>query len=188
MCLAGPNLGAYASAGGSKVPEPAGGRMDEQPSHIVAAAALVSRAPGEVLLVRTARRGWGLPGGQIEPGEGLLAGLRREILEETGIEATIGALAGLYSNVRPPTKVILGFLAESASGDLRPSPETPEVAWVPREGALEIVTHGAERDRLADLLGFDGQVAYRVYETRPYRVIACEKLPPAVLADRPSAS
>lgn len=35
---------------------------------------------------------WCLPGGGLEPGEGLVDGMRREMLEETGIEPAVGNL------------------------------------------------------------------------------------------------
>jgi ADP-ribose pyrophosphatase YjhB (NUDIX family) len=50
----------------------------------------VARLHGDLLLVQQSYPGdprpyWGLPGGQVEPGEELLAGLQRELLEETGL-------------------------------------------------------------------------------------------------------
>jgi len=49
----------------------------------------VARLHGDLLFVQQRYPGdprpyWGLPGGQVEPGEELLAGLGREVLEETG--------------------------------------------------------------------------------------------------------
>lgn len=35
---------------------------------------------------------WCLPGGGLDEGEGLIAGLKREMLEETGIQASVGNL------------------------------------------------------------------------------------------------
>jgi 8-oxo-dGTP diphosphatase len=47
---------------------------------------------GSLLLVRNRRRGgrqdWTPPGGVIDPGEALVAGLTREVVEETGLEVT----------------------------------------------------------------------------------------------------
>ena len=51
------------------------------PKHIVAAGILVERGD-EVLLVKTERRGWEFPGGQIEEGESVLDGVIREVREE----------------------------------------------------------------------------------------------------------
>ncbi len=39
------------------------------PRHIVAVAGLISNDNGEILLVRSPRRGWEFPGGQVEEGE-----------------------------------------------------------------------------------------------------------------------
>ena len=47
---------------------------------------------------------WGLPGGYVEPGESVTQAAAREVAEETGIEAEIGRLVGVYS--RPETQVI----------------------------------------------------------------------------------
>ena len=60
------------------------------PKHIVAAGMLVERGD-EVLLVRTKRRGWEFPGGQIEEGESVLDGVIREVREEANILASSSA-------------------------------------------------------------------------------------------------
>jgi 8-oxo-dGTP diphosphatase len=53
-------------------------------------ASVVARRNGKLLLVQQQDPtdplpSWGLPGGQVEPGEELLVGLQRELLEETGL-------------------------------------------------------------------------------------------------------
>ncbi len=61
------------------------------PSHsFTLIASAVVRHQGNLLLVQQqgpddAHPHWWLPSGQVEPGEGLLAGLGREVLEETGL-------------------------------------------------------------------------------------------------------
>ena len=100
--------------------------MDKSPRHIVAASALIRNEPGEIALVRTERRGWELPGGQIELGESLTEGLQREIFEECGIQVELGRLLQVRSNLSSAI-VIFCFQASYISGELRPSDETPEV-------------------------------------------------------------
>lgn len=121
-------------------------------------------------MISSPRRGWEFPGGQIEVGETILEGLQREIYEETGVQASVNHLVGIYSNIKPPTKVIFGFRCAYISGKPRPSRESPEVAWFSRNQVLEIITHPAIYDRMKDLLDFDGCVIYRVYTTDPYQV------------------
>ena len=63
------------------------------PTHIVSAGAIVLNDLGEVLLVKDARKdAWTFPGGIIEEGEGVLDGVKREVLEETGIIVEVGEL------------------------------------------------------------------------------------------------
>lgn len=147
------------------------------PTHIVAASGYVLDAAGNILLVKTYNRGFDGTGGQIENGESIEEGVLREVLEESGITATVRALVGVYSNVGEhegyngmppiPTKVMLDFLCDYVSGEPTPSEETSEVVWVPRARALSYITHPTVRYRLEKALHFDGRVVYASYVTHP---------------------
>lgn len=70
------------------------------PTHIVAAAGVVENEQGEVLLVKTYNGGWVFPGGQVEVGENIIDGVKREILEESGIEAEVRAFLHFFQHVQ----------------------------------------------------------------------------------------
>ncbi len=59
---------------------------------------------GRVLIIQRAKPPlagiWSLPGGHVEPGETVLAAAHRELTEETGIEARLQHLVGLYDLIR----------------------------------------------------------------------------------------
>jgi ADP-ribose pyrophosphatase YjhB (NUDIX family) len=58
---------------------------------------------GEVLLIQRSRPiagQWSLPGGHVEPGESLEAAVRRELKEETGVDAALDQFVGLYEVIR----------------------------------------------------------------------------------------
>ena len=147
------------------------------PTHIVAAAGYVFDREGNVLLVKTGRRGWDAPGGQVEEGEDLEQGLIREITEESGIAARVCSLCGIYSNVgsyvygdgvtRVPTKVMFDFICENESGACRPSEETSDVMWVPKGEVFRYVSSPAVIYRFEKALSFGGRVTYGSYVTKP---------------------
>jgi 8-oxo-dGTP diphosphatase len=140
------------------------------PKHMVAVSGLITNPEGKILMVRSPKRGWEMPGGQVEEGETLIAALQREVQEESGVVADIGALVGVYSNVGMPAKVIFGFLGTWTWGDLTPSDETPEVEWVAHDKVLQRIKNPAIYDRMSDMLNFAGKVTYRAYTTDPYQV------------------
>ncbi len=96
------------------------------PRHIVAVAGLISDKNGAILLVRSPRRGWEFPGGQVEEGETLAQALEREVREEAGISISVDALVGIYSNTKQPTKVMFSFLGQWLEGELSTSSESLE--------------------------------------------------------------
>ena len=68
------------------------------PTHIVAAAGIVVNSSGEILLVKNNRRGWEFPGGQVEVGENVIDAVKREIMEEAGVEIEVGEVFCISSN------------------------------------------------------------------------------------------
>jgi 8-oxo-dGTP diphosphatase len=141
------------------------------PRHTVVVGALVRDPSGNVLLIRSPKRGWEIPQGRVEEGEDLTSALRREVREETGIEAEPGPLAAVYSQLSLSPAVIFTFLANYLSGSPTPSEESPEVRWLAPDDALLLVTHPVNLERLRTLLTFSGNVVYRSYACGPYRVL-----------------
>jgi len=84
---------------------------------------------GVALAMRRELRGWELPGGRALPGESADDALRREVDEETGLAVEIEAFVGEYhrSGFRPHTARV--YRCGVIGGALRPSAETPAVAW-----------------------------------------------------------
>ncbi len=143
------------------------------PKHIVAASGLISHSDGKILLIRSPRRGWEFPGGQVEEGENLIEAFQREIQEEAGVTASIGPLVGIYSNIKAPTKLAFGFLGDYVCGELATSDESLETEWVARHSVLQRVSNPIIYDRMKDMLNFSGRVIYRVYTNDPYQI--CEE-------------
>lgn len=140
------------------------------PKHIVAAAALITRTDGRVIILKNARGEWEFPGGQVEEDETIIQGLRREIEEETGVHVEVGSLVGVYSRLSPPMTVNFTFLCEWISGELRTSEESVEVIWEQSYNALAKITKPQLVDRMKDMLNFDGKVTYQAFTTEPYHV------------------
>lgn len=62
---------------------------------------------------------WIPPGGQVEFGTSLEENLRREFLEETGLEVTVGEYLCTFEFVEPPLHAIeLFFIIDSISGSM----------------------------------------------------------------------
>jgi len=142
----------------------------KHPRHIVAVFGLIRNTAGKILMIESPRRGWELPGGQVEEGEDLMRALAREIYEETGVTALTDRLAAVYSRLNPPFIVLFGFLGQYQSGDLATSEESLAVEWVKPKQVISRISHLAIRGRVQDLLADKKQVIYRSYSTKPYRI------------------
>jgi 8-oxo-dGTP pyrophosphatase MutT (NUDIX family) len=109
------------------------------------------------LAARRTRRGdlaWGLAKGAVEHGESPQDAALREVLEETGLEASIegdlGEIRYLYvwEGVRVHKRVRF-FLMHATGGDVsRHDAEMEDVRWFAIEDALERAAYGGERDVL----------------------------------------
>jgi len=78
---------------------------------------------------------WDLPGGKCDPSEAIDEGLRREVLEESGLEIEVGRVIGAAESESPSNRVAyLVFEALARPGEVRLSGEHDEFAWLyPRE-------------------------------------------------------
>lgn len=147
------------------------------PTHIVAAAGIVTNERDEILLVKTYDAGWVFPGGQVEVGENLIDAVKREILEESGIEVEVGEVFCIASNTAKypgyngvkevPTKVNMDFICRAVGGRVRPSEENSETGWFPKSEILSMITAPAIIERFKAYLEYDGRPAYLEYVTKP---------------------
>lgn len=108
------------------------------PKHIVSAAAIVINDKNELLLIKGPRRGWEMPGGQVEVGESLSQAAIRETKEESGIDIEIIKFCGIFQNVGNSICNTL-FLARPIGGELIQTNESLDSGWFPLEEALEKV-------------------------------------------------
>ena len=67
--------------------------------HIISAATIVLNEKQEILLIKGPRRGWEMPGGQVEEGESLKGAAIRETKEESGIDIEITQFCGVFQNI-----------------------------------------------------------------------------------------
>lgn len=128
------------------------------PTHLVSVAALVTNDNGQILLVKSPRRGWEYPGGLIEPGETFQEALHREIREESGVEVEITGFVGICKNIERNI-VNIDFTARYLSGELTTSEESTEVVWVSPEEALKMITFPLTKKRLQNMLSGRGGAA-----------------------------
>lgn len=117
------------------------------PKHIVSAAAIVLNNKNEILLIKGPRRGWEMPGGQVEEGEPVREAAIRETKEESGIDVEVVKFCGIFQNVERSICNTL-FLGKAIGGEPTTSPESLEVGFFPIKKGLEMVTLESFRQRI----------------------------------------
>jgi 8-oxo-dGTP diphosphatase len=122
-----------------------------------------------VLLIRRGTRPllgeWSLPGGVLECGETLREAVAREAREETGLVVETGEMLGVYERlIRNEERVqyhyvLIDFLCNPVSGDLKAGSDAAEVRWFTRDelpalnlahDANDVVLKGLARSNQAD--------------------------------------
>jgi ADP-ribose pyrophosphatase YjhB (NUDIX family) len=98
---------------------------------------------------------WSLPGGLVETGESLDAAVRREVLEETGLEIRPLGVVEIFERIMRDSSgaaeyhyVLIDYMCRVKGGELRAGDDVCAVEWTRRrdlpqlritEGTLEVI-------------------------------------------------
>jgi 8-oxo-dGTP diphosphatase len=113
---------------------------------MVAVGAVIEDDKGRILLVKHKperggfwQRKWIFPGGQLELGETLTDGTKREIKEETGLEIELVKPLPAFDRIVKSADevsmhvVYIDYLAKLAGGELRAGSDVGEALWVKKD-------------------------------------------------------
>ncbi|QHZ48460.1 NUDIX domain-containing protein [Bacillus sp. NSP9.1] len=143
-----------------------------RPQHIVpAVSAVVINEEKQILLQkRVDNNKWSLPGGNMEPGESISEAIKREVLEETGLNVEVIKLIGVYSD---PNHIIayqdgevrqqfsICFFCKPKSGTLIISEESKEVSYINIKELDSLSIHPSQQLRIKDALSFKNEAYIR---------------------------
>jgi len=113
----------------------------EYPDAPILGVGAIIHSGGRIVLIRRdrepAKGRWSFPGGGVELGETVHDAVRREALEETGLQVEAGDLVAIVDRILHDDDdriqyhyVILDFLARPVAGALRPGDDAGDVRWV----------------------------------------------------------
>jgi 8-oxo-dGTP diphosphatase len=79
---------------------------------------------------------WSLPGGALETGETLDSGVRREVLEETGLHVVTEGIAEVFERIMPDAEgraeyhyVLIDYFCRITAGEPCPGDDCSAVQW-----------------------------------------------------------
>ncbi len=134
---------------------------------MVAVGALIEDRKGRILLVRhKPERGgfwqgkWICPGGELELGEGIGDGIKREIKEETNLEIDLVKALAPFDRIVKSTEgvnlhvVYIDYIANLVGGELEVGSDVGEALWVEKDklGSLWEELH-EDTKKLLELAG-----------------------------------
>jgi 8-oxo-dGTP diphosphatase len=113
----------------------------DYPEHPLIGVGAVVVSGGRALLVRRAsdplRGEWSVPGGLLELGEKLRDGVRREALEETGLEVEPGEVLDVFDSIFTDPLgrtqyhyVLIDYLCRPLAGEAHAASDVSDVRWV----------------------------------------------------------
>ncbi len=112
----------------------------DYPQAPIVGVGIVCLRGGDVLLVRRSKPpregGWSLPGGRQKPGETVRECALRELAEETGVGAEIGALLDVVDSITRDAEgglqyhyTLVDFRADWISGEVRAGGDAADARW-----------------------------------------------------------
>ena len=136
----------------------------EYPAAPVIAVGAIILYQDRIVFVRRAKEPakgrWTFPGGGVELGEALEDAVRREVLEETGLQVDVGEVATVLDRVVRDEAgavryhyIIVDYYARPVGGALRPGSDVSDARWVGLEelDGLEVTEKAGEMAR--EMLG-----------------------------------
>lgn len=113
----------------------------EYPAHPLVGVGMIIKKDNYIVMVKREREPgkgkWSIPGGMLELGERISDGVKREVLEETGLRVKIDRLIDVEENIgRDGTGrirfhyVLVDFLGHVVDGNLQPDTDVKEAIWI----------------------------------------------------------
>ena len=103
---------------------------------------------------------WNLPGGALETGESPWDGVKREIKEETGLDAEIVSLAGVYSKP-DKNEIVLSFVCKIIGGENTLNDEADKIEYFYVD-KLPSNTSQKQVERIKDVIANPDKTIYKV--------------------------
>ena len=120
-----------------------GGMRREYPAQALVGVGALIVQHGRVALIKRGKAPllgeWSIPGGLLELGETTRQGAEREAVEETGLVVRATELLGVFDRIVPDGErtlyhyVLIDFLCEVVSGELRASGDAADARWFTKE-------------------------------------------------------